>query len=144
TYLITRGAQSAYPLGPAPLPLVARTVVRAEIHLALHRLDHGRMGMAQQHGAVAAEIIDIFVAVDVPLARALGAGDVDGIGVEIARIVRNAAGKALAGALEQGPRAGSAGSVVGHNGGIRGGIGLLNSHTSPHLTNDPPSQASLA
>ena len=112
-HLLGRRDQLAHQLGPAHFQLVARAVMRAEIHLALHRLDHGGMGMAQQHGAVAAEIVDIFVAVDVPLARALGAGDVDGIGVEIARIVRNAAGQHLAGALEQRARAGGAGAVVG-------------------------------
>ena len=75
--------------------------MRAELHLPLHRLDHGGMRMAEQHGAVAAEVIDIFVAIDVPLARALGLGDVDRIGVEIARIVRDAARQHLAGALKQ-------------------------------------------
>ena len=80
--------------------------------------------MAEQHGAVAAEIVDIFVAVDVPFARALGPGDMDRIGVEVARIVGDAARQHLAGALKQRTGARRPGLVVGDDGGIRGGVGL--------------------
>ena len=43
---------------------------------ALDGLDHRRMGMAEQQRAVAHAVVDVLVAVDVPLARAARVGDV--------------------------------------------------------------------
>ena len=99
--------------------------MRALRHLRLHSLDHGRMRMAEQERAVAAEIVDILVAIDVPLAGALGPGDMDGIGIEIARIVRDAAGQNLVGTLEQDAGARRPGLVVGDDGGVCGRVGPL-------------------
>ena len=110
--------QLADEFGPAHLEFVARTVVRAELHLPLHGLDDGGMGMTQQHGAVTAKIVDILVAIDVPLAGTLGPGNVDGIGIEIAGIVGNAAGQHLVRPLEQGAGTGRTGLVVGDDGGV--------------------------
>ena len=64
--------------------------------------------MAQQQRTVAAEIVDILVAVDVPLARAGGAGGIDRIGQQRAAVVRQACGHHLAGSrvkLGRTPRA---------------------------------------
>ena len=93
--------------------------MRAEFDLPFHRLDDGGMRMAEQHGAVAAEVIDILVAVDVPLARARGARNVDRIGVEVARVVGDAARQHLMGALEQSRRFARPGLVVGDHGRVR-------------------------
>ena len=65
--------QPLHQLGPAHLELVRGAPMGALRHLLLHRLDHGRMGVAEQQRAVAAEIVDILVAVDVPFARPRGA-----------------------------------------------------------------------
>ena len=63
------GDQAVDQLGPSHLQLVRGAPVRAELHLALDRLHHRRMAVAQQQRAVAAEVVDVLVAVDVPLAR---------------------------------------------------------------------------
>ncbi len=62
--------------------------MRAERRLALHRLDERRMRMAEEQRAVSAEVVDVLVAVDVPLARTGGARDVDRIRGSGARVVR--------------------------------------------------------
>src|SRR5262245_18097717 len=61
--------------------------MRAEGGLSLHRLDHGGMRMAEQQRAVAAEVIHVLVAVDVPLARTRRAGRVDRVRQRRARVV---------------------------------------------------------
>src|SRR5215510_10853685 len=61
--------------------------MRAEGGLSLHRLDHGGMRMAEQQRAVAAEVIHVLVAVDVPLARTGRAGRVDRVRQRRARVV---------------------------------------------------------
>ena len=121
-YFLGAGGEFAHQFGPAHFQLVTRAIMRAEIHLPLHRVDDRRVRMAEQHGAVAAEIVDVFVAIDIPFARALGARDVDRIRVEIARVVRDAARQHFAGALKQ--RTGTLGPrlVVGDDCGIRGRI----------------------
>ena len=72
--------------------------------------------MAEQHRAMAAEIVDILVAVDVPFARPLGPADMDRIGIEVAGIVGDAAGQHFAGALKQRTGRRRPGLVVGDNG----------------------------
>src|SRR5436305_6014194 len=63
----------------------------AAVERLVHRCQHGGMVMAEQQGAVAAEIVDILVAVDIPFARPLGALDIDAVGLDVAGIVGNAA-----------------------------------------------------
>ena len=52
--------------GPLEFQFVLSAVMRASRHLTDHRLDNGRVGMAQNQCAVTTVIVDIFVAVDVP------------------------------------------------------------------------------
>ena len=63
----------------------------AAVDLLLDRLDDLRMAMAEQQGAMAAEIVDVAIAVDIPFPRPLGARDVEPVGFDIARIVGDAA-----------------------------------------------------
>ena len=53
--------------------------------------------MAQHQRAMAAEKIDVAVAVDIPFVRPGGPIDVDPIGIDVARIVRDAAREQLRG-----------------------------------------------
>ena len=53
--------------------------------------------MAQQQRAMAAEVVDVAVAIDVPLMRPLGALDENAVGVDIAGVVRDAAREQIAG-----------------------------------------------
>jgi len=71
------------------------------------------MAMAEQQRAVAAEVVDIAPAVDVPFARSLGPRDVDSIGLDVARIVRDPAREQIGGALRALGRAGGRGAVGG-------------------------------
>jgi hypothetical protein len=48
------------------------------------------MVVSQDQRPVAAEIVDVFVAVHVPFAGTVGSGDVDAIGRQVARIVGDA------------------------------------------------------
>ena len=57
---------------PGDLGFVAGAVMGAALDLPLHRFDHLRVAMAQQQCPVAAEVVDVAIAVDVPLPRPLG------------------------------------------------------------------------
>ena len=107
------GDQTVHQLGPSHLQLVRGAPMRAELHLALDRLHHGRMAMAEQQRAVAAEVVDVFVAVDVPLAGARCSGGVDRIGHERTAVVRQAGGDHLAGARVKLGRAPRAAPILG-------------------------------
>ena len=80
-----RGDEPHDPFGPFDLGLVAGAEMGPALDLLMHRLDHLRVAMAEQQRAVPAEIIDIAMPVDIPFARALGAGDIDPVGLDIAR-----------------------------------------------------------
>ena len=82
-----QGIRRLHQLGPAHFHLVRGAPVRALRHLGLHRLDHGRMRVAEQQRAVPAEVVDVLVAVDVPLARSRRARRIDRIGQQRAAIV---------------------------------------------------------
>ena len=88
-------------LGPGHLELVAGAVVGALVDLLGHGRGHGGIVVAQNQRAVAHPVVDQLVAVDVPLARAVGAFDVDRKGREVAAVVRDATRDRLARALEQ-------------------------------------------
>ena len=96
------------------------------------RLDHRRVAVAEQQRAVAAEVVDVLVAVDVPLARAFGAGGIDGIGQQRAAVVRQAGRDDLARALVQLGGAARAGAEFG----LDLGVGAIRkgrlSHQSLH------------
>jgi uncharacterized membrane protein YqiK len=69
--------------------------------------------------AVAAEIVDVLVAIHVPLVRAGGAGDVDAVGVHVAGVVRDAAGEQVLRLARHLGRAGGALAVGGDDPRIR-------------------------
>ena len=58
-------------LGPADFELVAGAEMRAARGLLLDGLDDGRVAVAQEQRAVAHPVVDVLVAVDVPLVGAL-------------------------------------------------------------------------
>ena len=78
-----------------PLDLAPRAAagVRAPGRLLPDRLDHRRVGVPQQHGAVAGPEVDVAVAVHVPLVRPDAAVDVDRKRLKRPRHVRDAAGQ---------------------------------------------------
>ena len=84
-------------LGPAHLERMARAEVGP---LPQRQGDRGgdlRMIVAEQERAVAAVIVDVAVAIDVPFVRAQGALDVDAVGLEVAAVVGDAAREQAAG-----------------------------------------------
>ena len=78
-------------LGPVDLGLVAGAVMGAALDLRCTAATTFGMAMAEQQRAVAAEIVDIAIAVDIPFPRPLGAGDVQPVGLDVAGIMRDAA-----------------------------------------------------
>src|SRR6185437_5081354 len=76
---------------PGDLRRVAGAELRAGFERGGGRLDDDRMPVTEDQCAVAAEEIDVAVAVHVPFVRALRAGDVDAVRVEIARVMGDAA-----------------------------------------------------
>ncbi len=64
----------------------------------MHSLHDARVVMAQQQRAVPAVVVHVLVAVDIPLVRSLGAIDIYRVGVQVARIVHDAARQHLPGA----------------------------------------------
>ena len=58
-----------------------------------HRRGHLGVAVAEDQRAVAAEEVDVAVAVDVPFVRPGGARDVDAVGVEVAGVVGDAVGE---------------------------------------------------
>src|SRR5258708_35276456 len=71
--------------------LMAGGELGGAIELRMPRFHEEGVVVAEQKGAVAAEIVDVAVAVDVPLRRAEGAGDVERIGIEMPAVMRVAA-----------------------------------------------------
>src|SRR5215471_7094897 len=67
--------------------------VCAALDLAVHCVYDVGMTMPEQQRAMAAEIVNIAIAVDIPFPRSLGARDVDAIRLDISGIVCNAARK---------------------------------------------------
>src|ERR1043165_437858 len=87
--------------------------MRALRYLLLDRFDHGRMRVAEQQRAVPAEIVDIFIAVDVPLQRSRRARRVDRIRQQRAGIVGQPGRNGLAGLGVELRGAGRAGAILG-------------------------------
>jgi hypothetical protein len=64
-------------LGPLDLERMASSVMHALFDLLSDRFDNGRVIVAQDQCAVAAEIIDVLATVDVPFARACRPFDIN-------------------------------------------------------------------
>ena len=91
---------------------------RAFIQRLAHRRGHHRVVVAQQQRAVAAEIVDVAVAIDVPLVRALRARDEHAVRIDVARVMGDAAREQLVRLLRQLGRAGRALAIGGDDAGI--------------------------
>ena len=122
-------------LRPPHLQLVRGAPVGAERRLLANGFEHGRVAMAQEEGAVPAEVIDVLVAVDVPLARSGSARGIDRIGQQGAAVVGEAGRNHFARALVKLGRAARARPVLGFD--LRVGprrrhrLGLSISHWPP-------------
>src|SRR5688572_26950969 len=77
-------------LGPFDFQTMTGAVVRAEPDLRSHRFDHCRMIVTKYQRAVSAQIIYIFIAIDIPLSRALRPLNVNRMRFEITSDVRDA------------------------------------------------------
>ena len=92
-----RRHQPLHGLRPGDLERMAGGKVRAAGERRLRGVADLRMGVAEQERAVAAVVVDVAVAaIDVPLMRALGALDVEAVGLEMAAVVGDAAREQLA------------------------------------------------
>ena len=78
---------------PAHLQVVAGGGVGAELELALGGPGHLRVAVPEDQGAVSAVVVDVLVAVHVPLARPGRPFDVDRIRTHPSRVVHDAAGE---------------------------------------------------
>ena len=87
----------AHDLRPAHFALMVGAGVCAVRQRLLDGGEDLRSAVAEQQGAVAAGVVDVLVAVPVPLARALGPRDVDAVGPHMARIVDDAGGQDVPG-----------------------------------------------
>src|ERR1700730_1798583 len=85
----------------------------AALDLLLDRLDDLRMAVAEQQRAMAAEIVDVAIAVDIPFPRPLCPGDIKAVRLDIARIMGDAAREQPAGLLGGGRRTRSRGARGG-------------------------------
>ena len=105
--------QAAHRGGPADLARVVGAEMRACGECGLDGAAHRLVPVAEQQRPVPAEIVDIFVPIDVPFARALGVRDVDAVGIDVARVVGDAAREQRGGLARKLRRAGRAGTVGG-------------------------------
>ena len=71
------------------------------VHLPGYGLDHLRMTMTQDQSAVADDVVDVLVAVDIPLAPPFRVAHVEWEGVDPASVVGYAVGKQRAPSLRQ-------------------------------------------
>src|SRR4029077_17974165 len=110
--------QSLDELSPAHLQFMASAPVRTERELAFNGSDNLRVTVTEQQRAVSPEVVDVFVAVDVPLAAAGGARGIDGVGQYVAAIVRQARRDDLPGLIVKRGRTARAGAILGLDLGI--------------------------
>jgi hypothetical protein len=103
-HLLGAGNQFLHQRAPAYFQLVARSVMRAMVELRVRGFDDLGMVVAEQQRTVAAEIVDILVAVDIPFARSLRPVDIEAIRIETPGIVRQAAREDIAGLLRKAGR----------------------------------------
>src|SRR5436309_3060890 len=69
--------EAADPLAPLDFLFVTGAVMRAAQRLLAHGVGHLSRVVAEEQGAVAHPVVDVAIAVDVPLVGALGPGDVE-------------------------------------------------------------------
>src|SRR5262249_17498650 len=79
------------PLSPLHLELVAGAIMRAARNLLLDRFDEGRMRVPQEQSTMPHPIVNVLAAVDVPLARARCALDVERERGQVPAVVGDAA-----------------------------------------------------
>ena len=97
--------------GPFDFAEMAGREVGSARDLVAHRLIDVRVVVAQDQGAVADGVVDQLVAVDIPLVRAVGVGDVRWERLDVPAIVGDSADDGVAGTLMHGSRAGELGLV---------------------------------
>ena len=105
-------------LGPAHLQRMAGAEMRAALECALDGGADLGMVVAEQQRAVAAVIVDVAVAIDVPFVSALAPLDVDAVGLEMAAVMRDAAREQVAGLGGECRRARRAVAIRGFDGQI--------------------------
>ncbi len=122
THAFRRGHQPLYGTRPGDLPRMVGAELGALGEGLLDRRADDRVIVTEQQSAVPAEVVDVAVAVHVPFMRPLGAGDVDAIGIELAGIVGDTAGKQRRGLPRQrrGPR--RMGAIGGSDTGVAAGL----------------------
>ncbi len=98
--------EPAHPLAPLDFLLVTRAVVGAAQRLLAHGLRHLSRIVPQEQRAMAHPVVDIAVAVDVPLVGAVGAGDIERERLHAAVVVSHRVGEEAPGALIQRARGG--------------------------------------
>ena len=98
-----RGHQVHDQLGPLAFQLMARARVEGQRRLVTHRRHHRRVAVPQEQGAVAHDVADDLVPVEIPLVRALGPRDGERERRRPPHVVGDAAGQRAAGALRQRP-----------------------------------------
>ena len=86
---------------PLHLAWMAGAELGALVHGLGDRLAYHRVAMAEQQRTVAAEVVDVAVTIDIPFVRTLGALDIDAVRIDVAGVVRDAAGEQFAGFLRQ-------------------------------------------
>ena len=101
-YALAARHHAQHLLAPLDLEVVRGAEVRAATERVADRLDHLGPVVPEQQRPVPADVVDVLVPVDVPLAGPLGALDVDGPGPEGADVVRDAGREHAARALVEG------------------------------------------
>ena len=91
-----RRHHAAHEVGPAHLELMAGAVMGAAVELGVHGLQHRRVVVPQQQRAMAAEIVDVLIAVDVPFQRALGPRHIERVRIQLACVMGDPARQQVA------------------------------------------------
>ena len=81
---------------PAPSTDPVSNTLRREDSVELYA---AVVALPQQQRAVSSGIVDVFIAIDIPLTRTVGVRDVDAVRFDVAHVMGDAAGKHLAGTI---------------------------------------------
>ncbi len=95
THLVSCGHQLTDQLGPSNLKLMTTPKMGSPCHLLLDRLHQFRVGMTQKQCTMAHPVVNILIAVHIPLFRAVGPVDVWGKGSQMTPIMGKSTGKDL-------------------------------------------------
>ena len=85
---------------------MAGAEVRSVVEGITNRGRHLRVVVAQQEGSVASDVVDVLVAIDIPLVRPLRSVNVDPVWPEVPSVVRDATREKLLGLAGETLRAG--------------------------------------